>query len=71
MSFVCQTVRTPHQLCLSSVFCFLFFNSHNLLLTVILNSLNLPSQHAQSKDIFPHLCIDSEVPGVHFLYELY
>lgn len=31
------------------------------------NSLNLPFQHAQSKDIFPHLCIVSEVSGVHFL----
>lgn len=37
-----------------------------LLLTVILNSLNLPFQHAQSKDIFPHLCIVSDVSGVLF-----
>lgn len=53
-----------HQLCLCLC---VFFYLHHLLLTVILNSLNLPSQHAQSKDIFPHLCIVSELSGVHFL----
>lgn len=42
----------------------MYFYSHHLLLTVIVNSLNLPFQHAQSKDIFPNLCI---ISGVHFL----
>lgn len=45
------------------------FYSHHLLLTVILNSLNLPFQHAQSKDIFPHLCIVSEVL-VYIFYDM-
>lgn len=42
------------------------FYSSRLLLTVILTSFNLPFQHAQSKDIFPHLCIVSEVSGCTF-----
>lgn len=62
-----RVLPLPLAFCLSSV-----FSSQHLLLTVILNSLNLPFQHAQSKDIFPHLCIVSEVSGVHFLwYTLY
>lgn len=47
------------------------FYSPHLPLTVILNLLNLPFQHAQSKDIFPHLCIVSEVAGVHFFMIYY
>ncbi len=42
---------------LPALVCRVYFYSHHLLLTVILNLLNLPFQHAQSKDIFPHLCI--------------
>lgn len=53
-------ISPSHQLCLSPQ---VYFYSHHLLLTVIFNSLNLPFQHAQSKDIFPHLCI---ISGVHF-----
>lgn len=50
--------------------CQLYFYSL-LLLTVILNLLKLPFQHAQSKDIFPHLCIVSDVSVVHFYGMLY
>lgn len=53
----------------SSIKCIFIFIMFCL---TVINSLNLPSQHAQSKDIFPHLCIVSEVSGVHFLwYVLY
>jgi len=53
----------------TSSVCPVYFYSHHLLLTVILNSLNLPFQHAQSKDIFPHLCIVSEVL-VYIFYDM-
>lgn len=83
VGFVCSTVKVEPQIpqftktpgscsvlppapSVKCIFILIMF-----LLTVI-NSLNLPSQHAQSKDIFPHLCIVSEVSGVHFLwYVLY
>lgn len=64
-SLQCSPLLPPPT---SSV-CPVYFYSHHLLLTVILNSLNLPFQHAQSKDIFPHLCIVSEVL-VYIFYDM-
>lgn len=57
----CKVLRLPPALSVECIFIDAIF-----FLTVILNSLNLPFQGAQSKDIFPHLCIVSEFSGVHF-----
>lgn len=58
---LCSVLPFPSS-CLSAQ---MYLYSHHLLLNVIVNSLNLPFQHAQSKDIFPSLCI---ISGVHFLW---